>query len=208
MDGITIGAAFSKSPIKGLSTALAISFHEIPHEIGDFAALMHSGVSKRAAIAWNLAFSSLSFLGLYIGLSISTSDSARQWVFAFATGIYLNHSLGEFVSQSFLFKFPTRFSFYEFFFPTTTVSRTPRYSRQFLDLLCPSKLWNSPWFRHHVHPVHFPSRFVLRFVNGFGKLYTAIHQVFKVTILFLSFFFFNLNLNLNLIAPTCFSFCF
>ena len=33
-DGITLGAAISQSLALGLSTALAIVLHEIPHEIG------------------------------------------------------------------------------------------------------------------------------------------------------------------------------
>ena len=101
MDGIAIGAAFSKSPINGLSTSVAVAFHEIPHEIGDFAALIHSGVSKRAAIFWNFLFSLLSLAAFYIGVEITTDERARSWVFAFTTGIFLHHSIGEFVSLFF-----------------------------------------------------------------------------------------------------------
>ena len=33
-DGLAIGAAFSKSAGDGLSTALAVLFHEMPHAVG------------------------------------------------------------------------------------------------------------------------------------------------------------------------------
>ncbi len=35
-DGIALGVAISQSLGLGMSTALAILFHEIPHEIGEF----------------------------------------------------------------------------------------------------------------------------------------------------------------------------
>ena len=33
-DGMAIGGAFSKSPSDGLSTSLAVLFHEVPHVVG------------------------------------------------------------------------------------------------------------------------------------------------------------------------------
>lgn len=33
-DGLAVGAAFSKSAGDGLSTSLAVLFHEIPHAVG------------------------------------------------------------------------------------------------------------------------------------------------------------------------------
>lgn len=43
-DGIAIGAAFASGGALGRSTALATLFHELPHEIGDFAVLIESGM--------------------------------------------------------------------------------------------------------------------------------------------------------------------
>ncbi|AJP48629.1 ZIP zinc transporter [Rugosibacter aromaticivorans] len=58
VDGILIAAAFMEDIRLGIITALAITAHEIPQEIGDFMILLHSGYSKSRALAFNL-FSSL-----------------------------------------------------------------------------------------------------------------------------------------------------
>lgn len=39
-DGIALGATFSLGIKQGIVTTIAIFFHEIPHEIGDFAYLI------------------------------------------------------------------------------------------------------------------------------------------------------------------------
>ena len=61
VDGILIAAAFLADVKLGLVTAIAIVAHEIPQEVGDFLVLLHSGYTKRAALAFNAA-SSLAML--------------------------------------------------------------------------------------------------------------------------------------------------
>lgn len=62
-DGLAIGAAFSQNPIAGFSTALAVVCHELPHEIGDFALLLKTGVTFRKAFNLNIVSSVLSVIG-------------------------------------------------------------------------------------------------------------------------------------------------
>jgi zinc and cadmium transporter len=59
--GTAVGAAFAVSPAVGLTTFIAEIVHEIPHELGDFGALVHGGLSPAKALLWNF-LSSLPFL--------------------------------------------------------------------------------------------------------------------------------------------------
>lgn len=59
--GTAVGAAFAADPRVGAATFLAELVHEVPHELGDFAALVHGGFSRSQALLWNF-LSSLPFL--------------------------------------------------------------------------------------------------------------------------------------------------
>ncbi|MDP4028772.1 MAG: ZIP family metal transporter [Gallionella sp.] len=67
VDGVVIAAAFLTSPALGVATALAVIAHEIPQELGDFAILLHSGLSKARAFAYNLLSSLATLPGAVIG---------------------------------------------------------------------------------------------------------------------------------------------
>lgn len=67
VDGVVIAAAFLTSPALGVTTALAVIAHEIPQELGDFAILLHSGMSKKHALAYNLLSSLATLPGALAG---------------------------------------------------------------------------------------------------------------------------------------------
>ena len=50
IDGLIIAATFLVDVKLGVATAVAIAFHEIPQEIGDFGVLIYSGYSKAKAL--------------------------------------------------------------------------------------------------------------------------------------------------------------
>ena len=67
LDGVLIAAAFLTDLHLGIVTALAIMAHEIPQEVGNFAVLLHSGVSRRRALALNLLTSLSAVIGGVVG---------------------------------------------------------------------------------------------------------------------------------------------
>ncbi|XP_027890969.1 zinc transporter ZIP4 [Xiphophorus couchianus] len=94
-DGLAIGAAFSMSWKSGLATSVAVLCHELPHELGDFAILLHSGLSVQKALLLNVGSALTSFIGLYISLSIATDLATQQWIGAIAAGLFLYIGLAD-----------------------------------------------------------------------------------------------------------------
>ncbi|XP_073340039.1 zinc transporter ZIP4 [Pagrus major] len=94
-DGLAMGAAFSLSWKSGLATSVAVLCHELPHELGDFAILLHSGMSIRKALLLNVGSAMTSFIGMYIALSVATDLATRQWIAAITAGLFLYVGLAD-----------------------------------------------------------------------------------------------------------------
>ncbi|KAI9275637.1 Zinc/iron permease [Phascolomyces articulosus] len=71
-DGLAMAASFYASPSVGATTAVAVFFHEIPHEVGDYAILIQSGFSKKRAMMAQFTTAIGAFLGTIIGIIIET----------------------------------------------------------------------------------------------------------------------------------------
>ncbi len=67
VDGLLIAAAFLQSTELGVIAAVAIIAHEIPQEVGDFLILLHSGYTRKRALAMNLLSSCATVLGGVLG---------------------------------------------------------------------------------------------------------------------------------------------
>jgi zinc transporter 7 len=71
-----MSASFYASPTIGATTTVAVFFHEIPHEVGDFALLVQSGFSKRAAMGAQFVTAIGALLGTLIGIAVQEFGGA------------------------------------------------------------------------------------------------------------------------------------
>ncbi len=87
IDGIVIAAGFLASIPIGLSTTLAVMLHEMPHEIGNVAVLLHAGYSRKKALFYNFLSGTASIIGaLLVLVSASWSSSISSYMLPFAAG--------------------------------------------------------------------------------------------------------------------------
>lgn len=90
MDGVVIGAAYLTSPTIGFATTIAVIFHEIPQEIGEFGILLRAGFSRTQALFFNALSACLAFAGL--GLAIMLGNSLADFthlMLAFTAGGFI-----------------------------------------------------------------------------------------------------------------------
>jgi zinc and cadmium transporter len=95
IDGVIIAASYLVSIPIGIATTLAVIFHEIPEEIGDFGVLLHGGFSIRKALFVNLLVGLVSVLGaLSVLLWRGMAQQHLFWLLAFAAGnfIYISNT--------------------------------------------------------------------------------------------------------------------
>lgn len=90
LDGVIIAAAFLTDFHLGVVTALAIMAHEIPQEIGNFAVLLHAGMSRAKALVLNLATSATAILGGVLAwLALRDALALLPFALAFAAATLL-----------------------------------------------------------------------------------------------------------------------
>ncbi|KAJ1509864.1 hypothetical protein HMI55_000712 [Coelomomyces lativittatus] len=88
MDGLAIGMTFAQGSTTGWSTTLTVFCHELPHELGDIAVLLSSGMSKWRVALYNMASNLTSFVGGMLGILVyqAFSESVNRRILAFTAG--------------------------------------------------------------------------------------------------------------------------
>lgn len=90
IDGIIIGASYLVNIPVGIATTLAVLFHEIPQEIGDFGILIHGGYSRKKALLLNFLIALSAVLGAVVTLLIGAHVSGvTNFLIPFAAGTFI-----------------------------------------------------------------------------------------------------------------------
>ncbi|KAG0270109.1 hypothetical protein DFQ27_000410 [Actinomortierella ambigua] len=77
-DGLAMAASFYTSPAIGATTTVAVFFHEIPHEVGDYAILIQSGFPRSKAMMSQFITAIGAFLGTLAGIAIEEMSKASE----------------------------------------------------------------------------------------------------------------------------------
>lgn len=90
IDGLVIAASFLTDYKLGIITTLAIIFHEIPQEIGDFGVLLSSGFSRKKALLANFLIATTSILGGITGYFLASHiQNFVSYLLPFTAGGFL-----------------------------------------------------------------------------------------------------------------------
>merc|ERR1711953_1611365 len=89
-DGLAVGASFLAGDTIGIVTTGTILLHEVPHEIGDYAILIQSGVSPQRAIMLQLLTAVGALTGCIVSLVLGGSvEIASKLILPFTAGGFI-----------------------------------------------------------------------------------------------------------------------
>ncbi len=87
IDGLILAVAFLASIPLGIATLIAVIFHEIPQEIGDYGVLVYGGFSRKKALYLNFLTALLAIIGGIIGFFlVNALEPVTPFILAFAAG--------------------------------------------------------------------------------------------------------------------------
>jgi len=90
IDGLTIAASYLLNTGAGIATTLAVAFHEIPQEIGDFGVLLHGGFKVKKALFLNFLTALSAFIGAIVSLLLKNKiEHLTLFLVPFAAGNFI-----------------------------------------------------------------------------------------------------------------------
>lgn len=89
-DGLIIAASFMTDFKLGIVTTLAVMFHEVPQEMGDFGILVYGGFSKARALLFNFICALFAILGAFLGYFLSgITEGISIFLISFTAGGFI-----------------------------------------------------------------------------------------------------------------------
>lgn len=100
IDGIIIALSFSLGVPVGIATTIAVFFHEIPQEIGDFGVLLHAGYSKSKVFLYNILTALTTPVGAIVGFfALPFISNIIPSLTAFAGGVFIYIAMSDLVPE-------------------------------------------------------------------------------------------------------------
>ena len=99
IDGLIIGASYLVSIPVGIATTIAVVFHEIPQEVGDFGSLVYGGFSQKKALLLNFMTALAAILGTILVLIFSNVSNLTGFLIPFAAGGFIYVALSDLVPE-------------------------------------------------------------------------------------------------------------
>lgn len=90
IDGMIIAGSFMADVTLGISTTLAVAFHEIPQELGDYAVLVHGGFDRLKALSFNFLSAILAVMGAVFTLIVGSAvENLALYLVPFTAGGFI-----------------------------------------------------------------------------------------------------------------------
>lgn len=94
IDGLSIGAAFDRNILAGMSISVAVMLEEVCHRLGTFAVLIRAGMSMKQAFVYIFLSACCCYPGLALGIFLGDeAEDASPYIFALAGGFFLYMAL-------------------------------------------------------------------------------------------------------------------
>lgn len=90
LDGVVIVSAYALDISVGIATTIAILFHEIPQEMGDFGVLVHGGLSRKKALFFNFVTALTALIGALLTIVlINFAQQLTVFLIPFSAGTFI-----------------------------------------------------------------------------------------------------------------------
>lgn len=99
IDGLIIAGAYQLDIRLGIATTVAVLFHEIPQEIGDFGALVYGGFTKAKALLFNFLSATGAIIGTLLAFVLSGIDQTLPILIALGAGSFIYIATADLIPQ-------------------------------------------------------------------------------------------------------------